>query len=77
MDAGAHWIRPLRMIMGEIEEVTGQVRSEGVGDPRHEGEQFGRAMFRHAGGKITQWESSSIGGAVVPDPYSWRFMGTQ
>ena len=25
MDGGAHWIRPLRMIMGEIEEVTGQV----------------------------------------------------
>ena len=49
MDGGAHWIRPLRMIMGEIEEVTGQVRSEGVGDPRHEGEQFGRAMFRHEG----------------------------
>ena len=77
MDGGAHWIRPLRMIMGEIEEVTGQVRSDGVGDPRHEGEQFGRAMFRHAGGRMTQWESSSISGAVVPDPYSWRFMGTQ
>ncbi len=27
MDGGAHWIRPLRMIMGEIEEVTGQVCS--------------------------------------------------
>ena len=27
MDGGAHWIRPLRMIMGEIEEVTGQVRN--------------------------------------------------
>eukprot|EP01045_Picozoa_sp_COSAG04_P001483 COSAG04_NODE_50_length_31170_cov_2.965080_14_plen_368_part_00 len=70
MDGGAHWIRPLRMIMGEIEEVTGQVRSEGVGDPRHEGEQFGRAMFRHVGvrrghfldrGCLSAWLTLGVG----------------
>jgi hypothetical protein len=46
MDGGAHWIRPMRMILGEIEEVTGQTRAL---LPREQGETFERALFRHSG----------------------------
>ena len=43
MDGGAHWIRPLRMMMGEVEEIIGVT---GHHVPRMEGESWSRMLMK-------------------------------
>ena len=49
MDGGAHWIRPLRMMMGEVEEVIGVA---GHHVPRMESESWSRMLMKFVNGTV-------------------------
>ena len=49
IDGGAHWIRPLRMMLGEIEEVMAVT---GRCVPAMEGESWSHALFRFDSGVV-------------------------
>ena len=76
VDGGAHWIRPLRMLLGEIEEVTG-VTARPVSD--YEGESLGRALFRHESGVVSVYEATVLpgGAALGPSGSGWQIVGTE
>ncbi len=73
IDGGSHWIRPLRMWMGEIDEVIGV-----IGHPlqQMEGESLTRALFRFQSGLCAQFDAMMIDTVFAPDPW-WRITGTQ
>jgi predicted dehydrogenase len=58
MDGGAHWIRPLRMWLGEIDEVVAV-----VGHPvtEMEGESMARALCRFQSGVVAVFDAMSAG----------------
>jgi UDP-N-acetyl-2-amino-2-deoxyglucuronate dehydrogenase len=58
MDGGAHWIRPLRMWLGEIDEVVAV-----LGHPvtEMEGESLARALFRFQSGVVAVFDAMSVG----------------
>ena len=72
IDGGAHWIRPLRMLMGEVEAVTGIT---GTPFKKMEGESLGRALLRFESGCVGYLECS-FGPQVYGPDQSWRVMGT-
>ena len=49
MDGGAHWIRPLRMMMGEVDEVIGVA---GRHVPRMESESWSRMLMKFENGTV-------------------------
>ena len=49
IDGGAHWIRPLRMMMGEVDAVIGVT---GHHVPRMEGESWSRMLMKFASGTV-------------------------
>ena len=49
IDGGAHWIRPLRMMMGEVDEVIGVA---GHHVPRMEGESWSRMLMKFQNGSV-------------------------
>ena len=72
IDGGSHWLRPLRMWMGEIEEVVA------VADhpcERMEGESLMRALLRFRSGKIGAFDAMMIDSAQGPDSW-WRVTGS-
>ena len=73
IDGGSHWIRPLRMWMGEIKEVVGV-----LGHPlaQMEGESLARALFRFDSGKTAVFDAMMIDTVFAPDPW-WRITGTK
>lgn len=73
IDGGSHWIRPLRMWMGELDEVVGV-----IGHPleQMEGESLTRALFRFKSGKTAQFDAMMIDTVFAPDPW-WRITGTE
>ena len=73
IDGGSHWIRPLRMWLGEISEVVGT-----LGHPlkQMEGESLARALFRFESGCIAQFDAMMIDTVFAPDPW-WRITGTK
>ena len=73
IDGGSHWIRPLRMWLGEIEEVVGT-----LGHPlkQMEGESLARALFRFDSGAIAQFDAMMIDTIFAPDPW-WRITGSK
>lgn len=76
IDGGAHWIRPLRMLLGEIDEVVGTT-ARPVSD--YEGESLGRALFRHESGVTSVYEASVLpeGAAFGPKGSGWQVIGTK
>ena len=71
IDGGAHWIRPLRMWLGEIDEVvavTGRVVEEA------EGETLGIAIFRFQSGVVAGFNAVTRRGPLYAAPY-WRITG--
>ena len=72
IDGGSHWIRPLRMWMGELKEVVGV-----LGHPleQMEGESLTRALFRFESGKTAIFDAMMINTTFAPDPW-WRITGT-
>lgn len=72
IDGGAHWLRPLRMWLGEIAEVsavTGRPLAE------MEGESFTRALLRFESGVVALFDALH-GGAVLGPGEEFRITGT-
>ena len=73
IDGGAHWLRPLRMWLGEVDEVvavTGRPLAE------MEGESLTRALLRFASGTVAAFDTL-YGGAVLGGGEEFRVIGTQ
>lgn len=63
IDGGAHWIRPLRMLLGEIEAV---VAVTGHHIDRMEGESWFQALLRFRDGPTATFEAYASTGAMAP-----------
>ena len=63
IDGGAHWIRPLRMMLGEIDEVIAATDRH---IPAMEGESSAHALFRFKSGVIATFDALLGTGAVGP-----------
>lgn len=73
MDGGAHWIRPLRMWLGEIDEVvavTGRPLAE------MEGESLARALLRFQSGVVAVFDALHAGAVMGPGE-EFRVTGTE
>jgi len=73
VDGGAHWIRPLRMWMGEIEEVVGVL---GYPLKQMEGESLMRSIIRFQSGKSAILDAMMIDTVFAPDNW-WRITGSK
>ncbi len=73
MDGGAHWLRPLRMWLGEIDEVVAV-----IGHPlaEMEGESLARALLRFRSGTIAVFDAL-YAGAVMGPGEEFRITGTE
>jgi UDP-N-acetyl-2-amino-2-deoxyglucuronate dehydrogenase len=73
IDGGAHWLRPLRMWLGEIDEVVAV-----TGHPlaAMEGESLARALLRFRTGTVAVFDAL-YGGAVIGPGEEFRVTGTQ
>lgn len=54
IDGGAHWLRPMRMFLGEVHSVVG-VTSRIL--PSMEGESFAQALLRFHSGRVGYFEA--------------------
>jgi predicted dehydrogenase len=72
IDGGSHWIRPLRIWMGEIDEVIAVV---GYPLKQMEGESLVRAIFRFESGKVASFDAIMADTVLAPEPW-WRITGT-
>ena len=72
MDGGAHWIRPLRIWLGEVDEViavTGHPKKE------MEGESYARSMLRFESGVVAVFDALH-GGMFIGPGEEFRITGT-
>ena len=65
LDAGSHWIRPLRMWLGEVDTVVGAV---GRPFPAMEGESLVRALLRFRTGVVAALDGIMKEPPFVPEP---------
>lgn len=72
IDGGAHWIRPLRMWLGEIDEV---VAITGRPLEAMEGESLCRALLRFTSGQVALFDAMRAGSFVGPGE-EFRLTGT-
>lgn len=73
MDTGSHWLRPLRVVLGEVDEVvavTGRIW------PEMDGESMVRALIRHRSGITSSLDVMLARGAVSYQPH-FQFIGTK
>ncbi|MEM7344928.1 MAG: Gfo/Idh/MocA family oxidoreductase [Chloroflexota bacterium] len=73
IDGGSHWIRPLRMWMGEIEAVVGTL---GYPLEQMEGESLVRSLIRFQSGKVACFDALLLESPLAPEPW-WRITGTK
>jgi len=73
IDGGAHWIRPLRMMMGEVDEVIGVM---GHHVPRMEGESWSRMLMKFKTGTVGVLTCQNILHAAGPTD-TFRVTGTE
>jgi len=73
LDTGSHWIRPLRMLLGEIDEVVGA-----LGRPyaAMQGESMARALLRFCSGVIGVLDGIMKDDLFVPEPM-FRITGSR
>lgn len=72
MDGGAHWIRPLRMWLGEVDQVVA-VTERPVAEM--EGESFTRALLQFGSGKVAIFDAWRAGAVHGPGE-EFRVTGT-
>jgi UDP-N-acetyl-2-amino-2-deoxyglucuronate dehydrogenase len=72
LDTGSHWLRPLRMLMGEIDQVTAAV---GHPFPAMEGESLVRSLLRFRSGQVGSFDAYIVTGPCGPEP-AFRVTGT-
>jgi predicted dehydrogenase len=65
IDTGSHWLRPLRMWLGEVDEVVAALARP---DPRMEGESLCRALLRFTSGTIASFDAMLTTGGISPQP---------
>ena len=65
IDTGSHWLRPLRVWLGEADEV---VAALGHPDPRMEGESLCRALVRFTSGTVASFDAMLMNGGIAPQP---------
>ncbi len=65
LDTGSHWIRPLRMLMGEIDEV---VAALGTPFEQMQGESLVRALMRHESGSVSVFDGMLTNAPLGPQP---------
>lgn len=65
LDTGSHWIRPLRMLLGEVDEVVGAL---GRPYPAMQGESLARALLRFRSGVVAVLDGMMKEGTFVPEP---------
>ncbi len=73
LDIGSHWIRPLRMFMGEIEETVAILDRPLA---QMEGESLARALFRFRSGRSASFEVMLVDGMLGIDTF-FRVTGTR
>jgi UDP-N-acetyl-2-amino-2-deoxyglucuronate dehydrogenase len=73
LDVGSHWIRPLRIWLGEIDEV---VAALGHPAAEMEGESLVRALFRFRSGVCATFDAATIPDAVLGPDVLFRITGT-
>lgn len=73
MDGGAHWIRPLRMWLGEIDEVVA-VTGRPLADM--DGESMSRSILRFQSGKVAILDALTAGAVMGPGE-EFRVTGTE
>lgn len=73
LDTGSHWIRPLHMLLGEIDEVIGA-----LGRPyaAMQGESLVRGLLRFQSGVVAVLDGIMKDGPFVPEPM-FRITGTR
>jgi len=72
IDGGAHWIRPLRMMLGEIDEVVAATGRHVAG---MEGESWAHALFRFVSGVTASFDALLSPSPVAPTE-DFRITGT-
>ncbi len=73
IDGGSHWIRPLRMWMGEVKEVFGTL---GYPLAQMEGESQVHSLLRFESGKVAVFDALMAETVLAPEPW-WRITGTK
>jgi UDP-N-acetyl-2-amino-2-deoxyglucuronate dehydrogenase len=73
LDTGSHFMRPLRMWLGEVDEVVAVMERPIA---RMEGESLARALFRFRGGAVASFCLFMSDGALAPQD-TFRITGTQ
>ena len=63
IDGGAHWIRPLRLMLGEVDTVIG---SFGSHIPRREVESYGQALIKFESGVVASFQAVLTAGRLGP-----------
>jgi predicted dehydrogenase len=66
VDTGSHWLRPLRMWLGEAEETVAALGRQHVG---MEGESLCRALIRFDSGVVATFDAMLATGAVANQPF--------
>jgi predicted dehydrogenase len=72
IDGGSHWLRPLRMWLGEIDEVVAAIDHPLA---PMEGESLVRALLRFRSGKVAGFDAMMVASILGPEPW-WRVTGT-
>ena len=65
IDTGSHWLRPLRIWLGEVDEV---VAALGHPHPQMEGESLCRALLRFESGVVAAFDAMLTTGAIANQP---------
>jgi predicted dehydrogenase len=65
IDTGSHWLRPLRMWLGEADEVVAALARP---DARMDGESLCRALLRFRSGTIASFDAMLTRGGIAPAP---------
>jgi len=65
IDTGSHWLRPLRIWLGEVDEV---VAALGHPHPDMEGESLCRALLRFESGTVAAFDAMLTTGAIANQP---------
>ncbi len=73
LDIGSHWLRPLTMFMGEVDEVVAVLDRPLA---RMEGESLARALLRFRSGRSASFEVMLLDGMIGMDAF-FRVIGTR
>jgi UDP-N-acetyl-2-amino-2-deoxyglucuronate dehydrogenase len=74
IDVAPHWIRPLRLLLGEVDEVVATLDRPVA---EMEGESFVRALLRFYSGKVATFEAATLDQGILAPDAMFRITGTR